>query len=122
MLDPELAKEIRKEANGNGSREAKFSFLARIRACSKAMSSPDILYDFDDILTKHGRVCVAVCVAASLQDRDFLDSDERAWALAVLNCWHNAPRDKQGEAHYNDGLDLTRILEYAGPFVRLTTI
>ena len=40
-LDRELAKEIR-QANGDGSREAKFKLLARIRAAAKDMSSPDI--------------------------------------------------------------------------------
>lgn len=42
-LDRTLANEIKKQANGNGSREAKFAFIKKVRDASKMMSCPDVL-------------------------------------------------------------------------------
>lgn len=75
-LDSELAREIKKQANGDGSREAKFAFIKEVRGASKMMSTPEVVRSrkFDEAMRTYGRVVVAVCVAATLyQRRERLD-------------------------------------------------
>jgi len=122
-LDKELAREIKKQAKGDGSREAKFAFLKKVRGASEMMSCPDVMYGkFDEALKTYGRVPVAVCVAVTLyKRRERLDRWKLSWALAVLALWTNRVEDNLWSAYINDGIHPTRICEYAGSFVRLTT-
>lgn len=49
MIDRELAKEVRK-ANGDGSRDAKFELLSRVKAANKDLSTPNVIRSFNDTL------------------------------------------------------------------------
>lgn len=120
MLDRELAKEIRK-ANGDGGREAKFELLGQIRAACRDLSNPDVCRRFDEILKKHGRVPVAICIAVTAVERkDRLNRWIVDWGRDVLVLWTNRPGDIL-TAYIDDGLHPSRIEEYAGAFVRVTT-
>lgn len=119
MLDRELAKEIRK-ANGDGSREAKFELLRKVKAANKELSCTDVIDRFDEILAKHGRVPVAICIGVTAVVReDRLNRWIVDWGKDVLKLWTNRPSDIFVAA-IDDGLHPTRIEEYAGDFIRAT--
>lgn len=117
-IDRELAREI-KAANGDGSREAKVALVQRVRAANKELSSPAMMTGFNDVIRKHGRVPVALCVAATLHARrERLDRWGFEWAEQVLKLWTNRPPSYIQIATIDDGLHPTRICEYAGSFMR----
>lgn len=120
-LDKTFEREIRKQANGDGSREAKFAFKAKVVAARDELATPEVVTKFDEILKKHGRVPVAICVAATILERaDRLNARSVEWARKVMSLYTNCPHDKSYSC-FNDGLHPSRIEEYAGPFMRLTT-
>lgn len=119
-LDTTFIREI-KAANGDGSREARFKFLATARVAASALSTPAVMTTFNDAVREHGRVAVAACVAATVLDRcDRLDPATVDWAKEVMHLWTNRTADLHGVT-INDNLHPTRIEEYAGGFIRLTT-
>lgn len=120
-LDRTFAREIKKTANGDGSREARFAFLKPAREAAKRLSTPNVREEFDDILREYGRVAVGLCVAATVKERrDRLYSKTVRWAEQVLALWTNGPHDTSCLA-IHDNLHPTRIEEYAGSFIRATT-
>lgn len=120
MLDRELAKEIRK-ANGDGSREAKIKLLGRVKVAAADLSTPDVYTNFDEILKKHGRVPVAICVGVTAVMRaDRLNSWIVDWGRDVLALWTNRPGNIAW-GYIDDNLHPCRIEDYAGDFVRVTT-
>ena len=119
-LDQTFAREIKK-ANGDGSREAKFAILNPAKAASHEMSTPDVMRNFPTILKKYGRVAVGLCVAATILDRaDRLGPASVRWAREVMNLWTNRPSDPNCVL-IADNLHPTRIEEYAGSLIELTT-
>ena len=111
-LDRTLANEIKKQANGDGSREAKFAFIRKVRDASKMMSSPDVMNGkFDEALKVYGRV----------RRHHRLDNWRFDWAVAVLDLWTNRTAHGVEDAYIDDGIHPTRICEYARNFIRLTT-
>lgn len=120
-LDKTFAREISKISNGDGSREAKFAFKKTVQEVKRALSTPEVREKFTEYMKQYGRVPVAICTAATIIDRrDRLEWDSYLWALEVMKLYTNAPGDK-GFAIIEDGLHPTRIEEYAGSFIRLTT-
>lgn len=120
-LDGTLAKEIMK-LNGNGSRESRFETLRLIQAAQRDLSKPDIRDRFTECLREHGRAVVAICVAVTLYTRkERIDNWGLLWALKVLDLWKNRGPQFIDRANITDGLHPTRICEYAGEFIRLTT-
>lgn len=122
ILDRTLAREIRKEANGDGTRDAKFAFLEKVRGARKTLSTPEVVRGkFNEALKEYGRVPVAVCLAVTIWERrDRLESSTVKWARAVLDIWTNKPANIL-TAYIDDGIHPTRIEEYAGGFIRATT-
>ena len=112
-LDKTFEKEIIKISNGNGSREAKFNFLKSAKETAKKLSTIKAAEIFNSTIKKYGRVTVAICV-------DRLDYPTYQWARKVISLWRNRPSDISCVA-FCDGLHPTRIEEYAGGFIRLTT-
>lgn len=120
-LDRTFAREIKKTANGDGSREARFAFLNPAREAAKRLSTPIVMREFDDILREYGRATVGLCVAVTVWERrNRLESRTVRWAMEVLKLWTNRPHDTLC-LFINDGLHPTRIEEYAGSLIRLTT-
>ena len=120
-LDRTLTREIVKAANGNGSREDRFVFLKLAKAAAKELSTPTVREKFNDVVKTYGRAAIAVCVAATvLERRDRLERSTVQWAQEVMRLWTNRPIDC-GYVVIRDNLHPTRIEEYAGAFIRLTT-
>lgn len=123
-LDSDLARAIKKEANGDGSREAKIAFLKRVEEANKALSSPEVVRGgFEAAMKEHGRVPVAICVASTLYSRrERLDRWGLWWAREVLKLWTNqTPRGIDRATIRDDMLHPTSICNYAASFIRLTT-
>ena len=120
-LDSTLVREIR-EAVGDGSRTAKFRLLSRVSDACVDLSRADIRSTFNQVVRKHGRVPVVICVAATLEARkERLDYWNMAWArevLVLLPGWTPGNRER---AHIEDGIHPTAICDYAGELVKLTT-
>lgn len=120
-LDKTLVREL-KTLDGNGTREARFDTLRRVLAAREDLSSPEVREKFSECLRRHGRPAVAVCVAATLYTRrERIDGWGLPWAFAVLEHWTNRGAHFIERASIDDGLHPTRICEYAGEFIRLTT-
>lgn len=120
-LDRTFAREIEKAANGDGSREARFAFLNPAREAAKKLSTPNVRREFDNTLREYGRATVGLCVAVTVWERrDRLESRTVRWAMEVLKLWTNRPRDILCLYIY-DNLHPSRIEEYAGSLIRLTT-
>lgn len=123
-LDSGLAHAIKKEANGDGSREARFSFLKRVVEANKALSASEVAHGgFEVAMKEYGRVPVTVCVAATLYSRrERLDGWGLLWAQEVLALWTNRTPSGIDRATIRDEtLHPTSICGYAGSFIRLTT-
>lgn len=120
-LDKTFAQEVKKAANGDGSREARFAFLRPAKKAAKKLSAPSVMREFDGILREYGRVAVGLCVAVTAwEHRDRLESRTVRWAAEVLKLWTNKPTDTLCLL-INDNLHPSRIEEYAGSFIKLTT-
>ena len=119
-LDRTFVQEIKKVANGNGSREARFVFLKPAREAAKKLSTPNVMYEFDNIFREYGRVTVGLCVAVTIYARRdrLLDRTVR-WAEEVLKLWTNRPHLDMG-LEIDDNQHPTRIEEYAGALIKLT--
>lgn len=121
-LDQTFAREIKKQANGNGSREERFSFVKKVKEANKMLSTTKAAEVFNDCLKTYGRVPVAICVAETIIEwRDRLEPRSYRWALEVMKLYTNAPANKLF-AYIDDGLHPSRIEEYAGSFIRATTL
>ena len=123
MIDECFAREIKKIANGDGSREAKFAFLEKARAAARELSCPDVKEKFYEVMKKYGRVAVGLCVAATILDRsERLSTKSVEWACEVWSKWTNRPPHPGIEII--DNLHFSRIEEpdYAGKFIKLTSI
>lgn len=117
-LDRTLAREI-KALNGDGSREARFETLRKVRSASRDLSTPGVRDSFFDALKAHGRAVIALCVASTLYlRRERLDGWGFDWARDVLDLWTNRAPSALDTARIDDGLHPTRICEYAGSFIR----
>lgn len=119
-IDRTLANEIEKK-NGDGSREDRFAFLREIIAVKTDCSTPDVRYRFADCFGRHSRAAIAVCVAATVLDRrDRLDRSTVDWGEAIMRLWTNRTPSTD-RIIIEDNLHPTRIEEYAGEFIRLTS-
>lgn len=120
-LDRTFAREFKKAANGDGSREARFAFLNPAKEAARKLSTPNVMREFDGILRDYGRATVGLCVAVTVWERrDRLESRTVRWAIEVLELWTNRPPDTRC-LYIGDNLHPSRIEEYAGSFIKLTT-
>ena len=120
-LDRTIVKEIR-DAVGDGSRTAKFRLLARVSDCCVDLSRTDIRAAFPEVLRKHGRVPVVICIAATLDARrERLDYWKWNWAQEVLKLLPNWTEGNRARANIDDGIHPTAICEYARSLIKLTT-
>lgn len=123
-LDRELIREIR-TTQGDGSREARFSLWndiqdARDLLGDEAFEGPSRL---NESLRLYGRAVTAIVVASTLWvRRERLDDWGLRWAMEVLALWTNRGPSFVERAAINDWFyHPTRICEYSGAFIRITT-
>ena len=120
-LDRTFAREVKRAANGDGSREVRFAFLNPAKEAARKLSTPNVMREFDGILREYGRATVGLCVAVTVWERrDRLESRTVRWAIEVLELWTNRPPDTRC-LYIGDNLHPSRIEEYAGSFIKLTT-
>jgi hypothetical protein len=87
-LDTTFANEIRKQANGNGSKEHRIMFAMNIAKVAKELENSR--YEFYNCLKKYGRVNVALCVAATIMRFPYkYENHQITWAQMVLAQWTN---------------------------------
>jgi hypothetical protein len=87
-LDITFANEVRKTANGDGTRKYMFAFTREIKEVAAALERR---YEFDNCVKKYGRAKVALCVAATIIRSDFdYRGSQIEWAGAVMGLWTNA--------------------------------
>lgn len=86
-LDKTFENEVKKVSNGDGSREYKFALKDELKEVSAALANR---YDFDNCISKYGRVKVALCVAATIftQARNY-GMTTVGWAFEVMLLWKN---------------------------------
>ena len=119
-LDKTFSRELC-QINGDGSREAKFAFLTPAKAAARELSTPSVASIFPSVVRKYGRSTVAVCLASTILGRqDRLLPSTVQWAREVMRLWTNRPQNVCCVS-IDDGLHPTRIEEYAGSFIRLTS-
>lgn len=120
-LDRTFAREVKRAANGDGSREARFAFLNPAKEAARKLSTPNVRREFDGILREYRRAVVGLCVAVTVWERrDRLERRTVRWAEEVLKLWTNRPPDIR-TLYIGDNLHPSRIEEYAGSFIKLTT-
>jgi hypothetical protein len=119
-IDRLLSNEIKK-ANGDGTRATRFPFLNEIRDVINECSTTKVREAFPECLRRHSRASVAVAVALTIcRRRDMLSYKSVMWAEAILKLWTNRPSTLDGMC-FDDNLHPSRIEEYAGSFIKLTS-
>ena len=119
-IDRLLAGEIKK-ANGDGTRATRFPFLNEVRDVIDECSTTKVFEVFPECLRHHSRASVAVAVALTISKRrDEISRKSVMWADAVLNLWTNRHSTLDGMC-FDDNLHPSRIEQYAGSFIKLTT-
>ncbi len=121
-LDETFIHDIKKNANGNGQGDHMNAFRKTLRAARAELSTPTVLERYGECISKYGRAPVAICTAVTILYRqDYLKWRYVQWAQEVLKCWTNRPRTDLDFAYIDDGLNPTRIEEYAAHFISVTT-
>jgi hypothetical protein len=86
-LDKTFESEIKKAANGDGSREYKFELIDELKKVSAALANR---YDFDSCVQNFGRTKVALCVAVTIMSATYrYEEPQITWAQAVITLWTN---------------------------------
>lgn len=121
-VERELLREVRAFAKNDGTKETFRPIRIKLDECRKALSTPEVMYNFDETLREHGRAAVSIILAGTLIERgDRLDHYKEWWAREVLDAAKLPMRYRPEEHSIIDDLHPTRIFEYAGEFFKLTT-
>ena len=126
-VDNELLKEVKK-ANGDGTREARHALFRKLRECEAELENKKAFNyftpeTFGQIFKKHDRAIVAIVLASTIYRRqDRLERSTFLWALEILRQWTARPYSGVDAYALDDGLHPSRIEQYAGSFIRLTTL
>jgi hypothetical protein len=116
-IDTTFANEIRKQANGDGSREHRIAFKFGIAKVAKDLEKSR--YEFDKHIQKHGRVKVGLCVAATIMKQAYrCESPQIDWAQRVLAEWTNKTPDAISSAVVN--MHPAILTDISGSLRRLT--
>ena len=87
-LEKTFENEIKKIANGDGSREHRFALDKELMEISKTLEHS--CYDFNKCIKKHGREKVSLCIAATIVAQYYLfETPQINWARSVFNLWTN---------------------------------
>lgn len=124
--DPELLKEIRKLTTTKAERltflAACDDFSRRLGGAIKANNGAQALKDiFDNAGRGYPRAVIACSLAATIVMREELSRSFQVWAHEILEAW-NPTGSQRLRAYIDDNLNQTRIAEYAGSFIRCTSI
>ena len=99
-LEKTFENEVKKIANGNGSREHRFALDKELMEVSKTLEHSR--YEFDDCIKKYGRIKVALCIAATIIDQHYsFETPQINWAQSVFNLWTNKSNVSVSAALFN---------------------
>ena len=76
---------------------------------------------FNRTMLQYPRTVPACCIAATIWLRDGTSQGAKEWARDVLDAW-NASESYKQRAYIDDNLHPSRIEEYAGSFIRCTSV
>lgn len=98
-LDKTFENEIKKIANGDGSKEYKFAFIDELKRVSAALANR---YEFSGAMKKYGRAKVSICIAATIQHNAYrYEFEQIEWAEAVMKLWTNVCGNSISAANIN---------------------
>ena len=125
--DPTLISDIKKAAGK--TRGERLAFLGQCAAFSvelgnamKANNGLRMLRTiFDATMLGYPRSVTACCLAATIVMREGMSYASQVWAHGVIEAW-NPTSSQRLRAYIDDNLHPSRIEEYAGSFIRVTTI
>ena len=125
--DPVLILEIKKAAGR--TRSERLAFLDQCAAFSlelgnaiKANNGLRTLKSiFDKTMLGYPRTVTACCLAATIVMREGMSYAAQVWAHGVIDAW-NPTSSQRLRAYIDDNLHPSRVEEYAGSFIRATTM
>ena len=125
--DPVLISEIKKAAGK--TRGERLAFLDQCNAFSnelgKAIKGNNGLRAlksiFDRVMLGYPRTVTACCLAATIVMRGSMSYAAQVWAHGVIEAW-NPTSSQRLRAYIDDNLHPSRVEEYAGGFIRATTM
>ena len=126
--DPTLLREIKLKAGK--TKQERLAFVAQCAAFADELGkaikenngllSLKTIYDRETI--KYPRAVNACCVASTIILRQHdMSQSAKEWALDVISAW-TPIAGHQLRAYIDDNLNPTRIEEYAGSFIRCTSV
>ena len=125
--DPVLLSEI-KRAKGT-TKADRVAFLAQCGAFAKglgdAIKANNGMQQLKTIFSKamlgYPRAVTACALAATISMREGMSYPAQVWAQGILETW-NPSASQRLRAIIDDNLNQTRLEEYAGEFIKLTTV
>ena len=125
--DPVLLSEIKKAAGKTRSERVAFiqqcaSFAGELGDAIKANNGLQQLKTiFNKAMLGYPRAVAACSLAVTISMRDGMSYPAQAWAHGILEAW-NPSASQRLRGIIDDNLNPTRLEEYAGGFIRATTI
>lgn len=125
--DDTLLREISKAAGK--TRAERIAFVGQCAAFSEELGKAikhnngllALTSIFDRTMLQYPRAVTACCVAATIRMRDGMSRSSQEWAQSVLDAW-KATESHKLRAYIDDNLHHSRIEEYAGSFIRCTSV
>ena len=125
--DDTLLREISKAAGK--TRTERIAFVSQCAAFSEELGKAikhnngllALTAIFDRTMLQYPRAVTACCVAATIRMREGMSRSSQEWAQSVLDAW-KATESHKLRAYIDDNLHGSRIEEYAGSFIRCTSV
>ena len=125
--DPVLISEIKKAAGR--TRGERLAFLGQCNAFSNELGGAiknnnglrSLKSIFDKTMLGYPRTVTACCLAATIVMREGMSYASQVWAQGVIETW-NPTSSQRLRAYIDDNLHPSRVEEYAGSFIRATTM
>ena len=125
--DPALLSAI-KRAQGS-TKADRLAFLAQCQAFAKELGgaikvnngAQQLKTIFNKAMLGYPRAVTACALAATISMRDGMSYPAQVWAQGILETW-NPSASQRLRAIIDDNLNQTRLEEYAGEFIKLTTV
>ena len=125
--DPTLLSEIKKLAGK--TKAERLLFLTAVDQFSRGLGSAikannglqTLKTIFDKAMLGYPRAVTACSLAVTIEMRDGMSVNARTWARSVMEAW-NPTASQRLRGYIDDNLNPTRIEEYAGGFIRCTSV
>ena len=125
--DPTLLREIKLKAGKTKQERLAFAtqcatFADELGSAIKANNGLQTLKTIvDKAMLGELRAVTACSLAVTIEMRDGMSVNARTWARSVMEAW-NPTASQRLRGYIDDNLNPTRIEEYAGGFIRCTSV